>query len=77
MTRDLDRNSDHVDAWLGHQQLVVGEHRADPEHVGSARSAGMCAMAAQPRSGLTPTIPTPSVDSGIARTPALLRRGRR
>ena len=27
--------------------------------------AGMCAVAAQPRTGLTPTIPTPSVVSGI------------
>src|SRR5437870_2850178 len=27
----------------------------------------MCAVAAQPRTGLTPMIPTPSGDSGIAR----------
>src|SRR6266568_2576230 len=31
-----------------------------------ALSAGMWAVAAQPRTGLTPMIPTPSVDSGIA-----------
>src|SRR5213595_3234339 len=30
----------------------------------------MWAVAAQPRTGLTPMIPTPSVASGIARTPA-------
>ena len=32
MVRDLDRHRDHVDVWLGHQLLVVREHRADPEH---------------------------------------------
>jgi hypothetical protein len=31
MMRDLDRNSEHVDVWLGHQLLVVREHPADPE----------------------------------------------
>jgi hypothetical protein len=30
MVRDLDRNRDHIDAGLGHQLLVVCEHRADP-----------------------------------------------
>src|SRR5213076_2291665 len=36
-------------------------------YLGSARSAGMWAVAAQPRTGLTPMIPTPSVESGMAR----------
>ena len=31
MVRDLDRDGHHVDVWLGHQLLVVREHRADPE----------------------------------------------
>src|SRR2546426_601931 len=33
-----------------------------PCSAGSARSGGMWAVAAQPRTGLTPMIPTPSVD---------------
>src|SRR6266705_3164770 len=41
----------------------------------------MWAVAAQPRTGLTPTIPTPSGDSGVARADVtsnlLLRVGRR
>src|SRR5882762_124812 len=36
----------------------------------------MCAVAAQPRTGLTPMIPTPSVDSGIARADDELNRHR-
>jgi hypothetical protein len=32
MVRDPDRHSDHLNIWLGHQLLVVREHRADAEH---------------------------------------------
>ena len=33
MVRDLDRHRDYVDVWLGHEPLMVREHRGDPEQV--------------------------------------------
>src|SRR6266849_282290 len=64
-------------SWSGNTALIPNASpaaRADSglralsaliSYIGSARSAGMWAVTAQPQAGLTPMIPTPRVDSGI------------